>query len=530
MPTDTIVETKDKILSIDPALLQVNSILDATSAESVAGVMMRARDAGSLWAARPRAERMRLFRRFRDLVLSEADRIVESISKDNGKTKVEALAEEIFPVLDAAVYAMKEAPAVLDDETLSNTLFPIARISSRNTWEPAGVVAIISPWNFPFSIPTTQILMALAAGNAVVFKPSSLTPLVGQLIGSLFREAGFPEHLIGVVQGPGEALGNALIDARPDRIIFTGSVEVGKQIMRRAADHLIPVTLELGGKDPMIVFPDADLERAASAAVWGAFTNAGQACASVERLYVHRSIAPEFIDRVTVKTRALKLGSGLSPETDMGPLIGQNRLEIVESHIEDAIKKGAIVVTGGHRPENLSHDLKGWFFEPTVLKNVDHNMIVMRQETFGPVLPIMTFETENEVVSLANDSDYGLTASVWTKSEDRFRRISRKIRAGTVINNDVMLTYGFSQVPWGGVKYSGFGRTHGEAGLRFLASVKNLTTVRLPLRRDPWWYPHTPADYKSLKAMANALFVTSLNRRLPAIVNVLRGIRLNRAA
>jgi succinate-semialdehyde dehydrogenase/glutarate-semialdehyde dehydrogenase len=359
--------------------------------------------------------------------------------------------------------------------------------SSRIIYKPLGVVGIISPWNFPWAIPLGEVVMALMAGNAVVLKPSELTPLTGLKIKDVFSRAGLPEGLLHVVTGEG-ATGAALVDAGVDKIMFTGSVATGKRVAEQAARNLIPVVLELGGKDPMIVLEDADLETAASAAVWGAFSNSGQACASVERLYVHESIAPQFIERITAETRALRQNRGTTENTDIGAMSSERQLSIVEEHVKDAINQGARALTGGARNEGL----EGPFYQPTILTNVNHKMMVMREETFGPVLPLMTFKTEDEAVSLANDSVFGLTASVWTRNVTRGRRVALRLEAGTVMVNEVLYTHGVAQTPWGGVKQSGLGRTHGRLGLLELVTPQHVHVNRLGWIRDLWWFGYTP--------------------------------------
>ncbi|MCA1558113.1 MAG: aldehyde dehydrogenase family protein, partial [Acidobacteria bacterium] len=357
--------------------------------------------------------------------------------------------------------------------------------SSKIVYKPLGIVGIISPWNFPWAIPLGEVVMALMAGNAVVLKPSELSPLTGLKIGEIFKRAGLPDGLLQVVTGDGST-GAALVEAGVDKIMFTGSVATGKRVAEVAARRLMPVVLELGGKDPMIVLDDADIERAAHAAVWGAFANSGQACASVERCYVQTSVAPKFIERVVELTRALKQGAAES--SDIGSMSSERQLETVEEHVDDALAHGARAITGGGRRS----DMGGAFYEPTVLVDVDHTMKVMREETFGPVLPVMTFEAEDEAVRLANDSVFGLTASVWTKNIGRGRRMALQIQAGTVMVNEVLYTHGIAQAPWGGVKESGLGRTHGRLGLLELVQPQHIHVNRITLLRDFWWFNYTP--------------------------------------
>jgi succinate-semialdehyde dehydrogenase/glutarate-semialdehyde dehydrogenase len=358
--------------------------------------------------------------------------------------------------------------------------------SSYIFYKPLGVVGIISPWNFPWATPLDEVVMALMTGNAVVLKPSELTPLTALKIGDVLREARIPEGLVEIVTGDGST-GAALVEAGVNKIMFTGSVATGKRVAEAAARHLIPVVLELGGKDPMVVLDDANLVNAARAAVWGGFANAGQACASIERCYVHESVAQEFTKLVVDETRKLRVGPPAGDEIDVGSMTNERQLHIVEDHIHDAIEHGARVETGGQRVESAD----GWFHEPTVMTNVDHSMKLMCDETFGPVLPIMTFKNDDEALRLANDSIYGLTASVFTSDIARGRRLAEQIDAGTVMINEVVYTHAIAQTPWGGVKQSGYGRTHGRLGLLELVTPQHIHVNRVPWMPDVWWFRYT---------------------------------------
>ena len=365
--------------------------------------------------------------------------------------------------------------------------------------------------------------MALMAGNAVVLKPSELTPLIALKLGDIFSRAGLGTGLLEILTGDGST-GAALVDARVDKIMFTGSVATGKRVAEAAAKYLTPVVLELGGKDPMIVLEDADLENAARGAVWGAFANAGQACASVERCYVQESIAPEFIERVVAETQALKQGLGTEEAVDVGAMSNERQLQIVADHVNDAEQRGAQVLTGGRRGANLD----GLFYEPTILANVDHHMTIMRDETFGPVLPVMTFKTDDEAIKLANDSVYGLTASVWTRNIRRGRRIAEQIEAGTVMVNEVVYTHGIAQTPWGGVKDSGYGRTHGRMGLLELVQPQHIHVNYFSFLPDLWWFNYSPKAAKLFGGLASHFTTGSIlktSRLLPQMIRRLFGPR-----
>jgi succinate-semialdehyde dehydrogenase/glutarate-semialdehyde dehydrogenase len=369
------------------------------------------------------------------------------------------------------------------------------------------VIGIISPWNYPFSIPATETLAALVAGNAVVLKPSELTPLVALELASLLHSAGVPENVFQVVAGAGEA-GAALLKSPIDKLIFTGSVATGKRIAAVAAERLLPVVLELGGKDPMLVLDDADVDVASSAAVWGAFVNAGQACLSVERCYVHRSLYESFAKACAEKTKQLRVGNGMDAQTDVGPMIQERQVRIVELHVEDAKARGARVLAGGTRLPELGVN----FYAPTVLADVTQDMRIMREETFGPVLPVMACVDDDEAVRLANDSEYGLAASVWTRDRKRGERLARRIHAGTVMVNDVISCFGISEAPHGGVKASGVGRTHGRFGLDEMVRVKYLDMDGMPGMKKVWWHGYGESFRRQMEGFLDMQFGRGLAR------------------
>src|SRR5438309_5671339 len=370
--------------------------------EDVARAVGRARETQTEWANRSFRERGRLIMKARKIILSELEEIALLISRETGKPVSEAVAMELTTTLDLMQYFARKTASLLRPRRVSVGQYWSMGRSSYEIYKPMGVVGIISPWNFPWATPLDEVAMALMAGNAVVLKPSELTPLAGLKIKDVFNRAGLAEGLLQVVTGDGST-GAALVGAGVDKIMFTGSVATGKRVAEAAAKYLTPVVLELGGNDPMLVLADANLENAARGAVWGAFANSGQSCASVERCYVEESIAPKFIERIVAETRALKQNVGTNDDTDVGAMSGEKQLSIVEDHVNDAVKRGARILTGGRRALNLN----GPFYEPTVLTNVDHSMEVMREETFGPVLPVMIFKTEDEAIKLANDSVYG---------------------------------------------------------------------------------------------------------------------------
>ena len=494
-----------EIISYDPATGEEVGRAPLTSSLQVNAAVKLARAVQPAWAKLSYRERGRLILKARLIVLDEIDEIATLISRETGKPVTEAISMEVTPTLDLMQYFAHQTATLLRPQKIDIGQYGLMGRSSRIVYQPLGVVGIISPWNFPWATPLDEVVMALMAGNAVVVKPSELTPLTALKIGDVFQRAGLTGGLLSIATGDGST-GAALADAGVDKIMFTGSVATGKRVAEAAAKHLTSVVLELGGKDPMIVLDDAHLENAVRGAVWGAFANSGQACASVERCYVHESIAPEFIQRVVAETRALKQNVGTRDDTDIGAMSSERQLQIVDEHVQDAIKHGANALTGGGRTAGLA----GSFYEPTVLANVDHSMEVMREETFGPVLPIMTFQTDDEAVRLANDSIYGLTASVWTKDIARGKRLAEQLDAGTVMVNEVVYTHALAQTPWGGVKQSGFGRTHGRLGLLELVSARHIHINRLSFVPDLWWFRYSPLAGNLFRGLAKRFTTGSI--------------------
>jgi acyl-CoA reductase-like NAD-dependent aldehyde dehydrogenase len=505
-----------EIVSRDPATGQEIGRTPLLSPEDVRQAVARARAAQPAWAKLSFRDRGRVILKARQLMLDARADIALLVSRETGKPIAEALSMEIVPTLDTMHYFAHASEDLLRPQKIDIGQYGLMGRSSRLVFKPLGVIGIISPWNFPLATPADEVVMALMAGNAVVLKPSELTPLIALKIGEMFNRAGLPAGLLEIVTGDGST-GAALIDARVDKIMFTGSVATGKRVAEAAAKYLTPVVLELGGKDPMIVLDDADIENAARGAVWGAFANSGQACASVERCYVQESVAQKFIDLVVRETRALKQGLGTEPSVDVGAMTNERQRTIVEEHVSDAVQRGATVLTGGRRGANS----KGIFYEPTVLTDVDHSMLIMRDETFGPVLPVMTFKTDDEAITRANDSVFGLTASVWTTNISRGRRLAARIDAGTVMVNEVVYTHGIAQTPWGGVKDSGYGRTHGRMGLLELVTPTHIHVNRVSFLPDLWWFRYDPSAAKLFGGLAKNFTTGSIlktTRLLPQMM------------
>ena len=493
-----------------------SSLLDAAQAGEAVSA---AQAAFPSWSRTSFRERSRLLDRLRQAVVAEADDLARLIEREQGKPAAEALASEILPSLDALVHLSRHAEDLLRDDALEGQQMLLAHKEARLVYAPIGVVLAVKPWNYPWAQSLPVVASALVAGNTVVLKPAPATTLVGLRMGALARKAGFPDGVVNVVATDDAVAASLVEDPRIGKIVFTGSVATGRKVMAAAAKNLTPVVLELGGKDPAIVCRDADLDRAAKGIAWAAFLNAGQTCASVERVYVEQPVAQAFLAKVVEEARRVR-PTGTAGEGEMGPLTLERQRRVVEEHVADAVARGARILLGGTRPDG-----PGFFYPPTVLVGVDHAMTIMREETFGPVLPIMEVGSLDEAIRLANDSPYGLTASGWTRSEETARRLQRELVAGVVTINDHVSSFGEPMAPWGGVKWSGIGRIHGLLGLREMVQPKY---VSLDRGRGPelWWYPYDAEFAGLMSRAAPALYSTSFPARVRAQLDLARRARL----
>ena len=495
------------IKAINPATLEEIGQVEATPPEKVAEYVSKAHAEFHPWSKTSFRQRAAYIMKAREYMLDNIEEFARTITLDNGKPLAESYSAELFSAASLMYWAAKNAGKILKRKSICIGIFNLMGRSSTIGYQPVGVVGVISPWNYPFSIPVGAVVMALMAGNCVVLKTSSATPLVGKKIEEMFAAAGLPESVFTHIPG-GSDVGEALINSGVDKIMFTGSAGVGKHVAEICAKRLTPCTLELGGKDAAIIRADANLEHASSGVVWGAFTNAGQCCASIERVYVHESVADKFIKLVTKKTKMLRVGNGLDPNTDIGPLTTAAQLETTIKHVEDAKNRGATIISPSPRPSPARGEgdrEEGYFYAPTIIIGADHSFPCVMEETFGPTLPIMTYSEDSEAVRLANDTEFGLNAYIWSKNTAEAKKIATGLRAGTIVINDAVYIHAIPETPWGGVKYSGYGRTHGRFGFHEMVNIHHIHTNPVTFIKDFWWYPYGEKITKNLKKLSRTL-------------------------
>ena len=488
--------------SRSPATGEPLGAVPMTAPERVGEVVAAVAQAQPFWAALRPDHRARYLRRAAQVVIDETDEIRDLIVREQGKPRNEAYLMEVLPTIDTLRWLSDNGPAILAEEPIPTPQVYFRGKSSHFVYEPLGVVAVIAPWNYPWTIPLGEVATALMAGNGVVLKPSSLTPLLGERIVAVLERAGVPEGLVRVVHGPGTGAALAQDDGVA-KVFFTGSVEAGRSVGEACAARLAGSVLELGGKDPMIVLRDAPLEHAVAGALWAGFANAGQTCSGVERVYVAREVAERFTAALVERARALRIGDPLRWDTEIGPMISAEQRDSVAELVRDAVDGGAELLCGG--PVDPPSGLAGAWYAPAVLTGVTHEMRIMREEIFGPVVPVVVVDDEEEAVALANDSRFGLGASVWTRDRARGERVAARLRAGMTWINDHMYSHGACQCSWGGVKESGLGVTHSRFGLHANAQVK--LRVWEPSRlRNPWWHPYDADLGRAMKQSAAVLY------------------------
>jgi succinate-semialdehyde dehydrogenase/glutarate-semialdehyde dehydrogenase len=492
----------EQLESLNPATGARLGTVPITAPAEVGAVVDQVAKVQPFWAQLTLADRARYLERAAQVLIDETDEIRDLIVREQGKPRNEAFSMEILPTIDALRWIGHAGIELLSDEKIPMSQLFLKTKRSAFIYEPLGVIGVISPWNYPWSIPFGEVAMALMAGNGVVLKPASLTPLLGARIARVFERAGVPEGLVRVIHGPGT--GAALVESAVAKIFFTGSVQTGRGVGEACAKRLKGSVLELGGKDPMIVLPNCPLEHAIAGALWGGFANAGQTCSGIERVYVLREVADRFIAGVVAGAQKLRIGDPMEWDTEIGPMVTHEQFELVRSLVDDALAAGATLLCGGpvDAPAGLP---EGAFYAPAVLTGVTHDMRIMREEIFGPVLPIIVVDSEDEAVALANDSDFGLGASVWTCDRDKGERIARELQSGMVWINDHMFSHGACQCSWGGVKQSGLGRTHSKFGLYECVNVK-LRVWEPSTMRNPWWHPYDETLGQALRQTATILY------------------------
>ncbi len=508
---------KKKIISINPATLKEIGRVDQTPVSAIPGMVEKAEEAWLLWRDKTLAERRRVLRRAKHLLLERKDEVALTITREMGRPLGESLGLEVQASLDVLSYYVTHAGRLLNDrrQPLHHPLF--LRRESRMIFQPLGVLGMISPWNWPLLIPLGSVVPALLSGNAVLLKPSEFTSLVAQRMRQIFIEAGLPEDVFQLVFG-GEEQGRALVDSGVKKIFFTGSTKVGGEIYRHAAARLKKCVLEMGGSDAAIVCGDADIEYTSSGIVWGGFSNCGQNCNGIERVFVDSGIFNVFLDRLIEKTRTLRLGEGESPFTDIGPLANQEQLRKIEKIVKRSLAEGDRIITGG----NALRDRPGYFFEPTVILRRAEKAREEMDEVFGPIVFVTPVRDDEEAVRLANSSRYGLSATIWAGDKKRGRRLARLMESGTVMINDAIVSFGMPEAGWTGLKDSGIGWVHGEKGLDEMLNVKYINRDPQDRRKKLWWFPYREETNTALSESMRLLFSKNLSERLKALFPVVR--------
>ena len=481
----TTASGRPDIEVVNPATGQVVATVPDLSPEDIHAMAERGRQAQPGWNALGFEGRARVLLRAQKWIIDNKQRVIDTIMSETGKTYEDALMAEVSYGAGAFGFWAKNAEKYLADERVRSSSVSVKGKKLVVRYKPLGLIGVIGPWNYPLTNSFGDCIPALAAGNSVILKPSEITPLTSLLMGEALRECGIPEHVYQVATGLGDT-GAALVD-EVDMIMFTGSTATGKKVAARAAETLTPISLELGGKDPMLVLSDADVERAANTAVYASMQNSGQTCISIERVFVEEPVYDEFVGKVTEKIKALRQGVPGGPgSVEVGSMTFPKQVDIVERHVDDAIAHGARALTGGHRGTGA-----GLFFEPTVLVDVTPDMSCMTEETFGPTLPIVKVRDQEEAIRLANAGPYGLSASVFSKDVARGEAVARRLDTGAACVNDALVNYTALELPMGGAKESGIGSRHGAGGIRKYTQTQSLLVSRLHPKRDMHMFPYT---------------------------------------
>lgn len=509
----------EKTICINPATGEKIAEYPVNTIDELRDAVAKARLVQGAWAMTPLKKRIEHIIKIRNYLVDHLDELAQTISEDNGKTRIDALMTEAVPMTMAVSYYCKKAPDFLKDKKIATGNILFSNKKSFITQMPFGVVGIISPWNYPASIPFSEIVPALLAGNAVIYKGASETQVVGHLIKKCIEAACLPDSVFNYVNMPGSVAGDAFLEAGIDKLFFTGSVTVGKYLMKKASEKLTPVSLELGGNDPMIVCEDADLYRAATGAAWAGLQNAGQSCGGVERIYVHRNVYAKFLALLKKQVELLRIGLDRNFNTDIGAMTTKRQMDTVNRHVSDALEKGATIFARSDPPQNL----KGQFMPCLVLTDVNHNMLVMKDETFGPILAVMPFNSIDEAIKLANDSHLGLTASVWSKDSKNAIAIGRRIMAGAITINDHLVSHGIAETPWGGFKKSGIGRTHGALGFAEMTQPQVIVNDIMPgVRKNFWWHPYSKELYEGAKGTVYFLYGKNISQKIKGLAALMK--------
>ena len=502
-------------ICINPATGEKIGEVPLDTVDDLKQAIARAREAQKIWRDLPPAQRARKIIRIRDYLVDNMDRLAETIARDTAKVRLDALATEVFAGVLAVSYYCRRAKKFFKDKKAGIGVLPLINKRAKLIRVPYGVIGIISPWNYPFGIPFHDIIQGLLAGNAVILKTATETLQVGLALKEAVEAAELPEGLFHFINLPGRVAGHAFLENGIDKLFFIGSVAVGKILMAKAAETLTPINLELGGNDAMIVCEDADLERAANGAVWAGFSNAGQSCGGVERIYVHKNVYDEFLSLLKEKVEQLRIGYDSDFEKDMGPIISEKQVKSIKMHVDEALQNGAVIYAQSKLPDNKTANN---LLPAMILTNVTHRMDVMKHETFGPVIGVMPFSDEEEAVALANDSYLGLSGSVWSKNRKKAERIARRIQAGSVCINDHLMNHGMPETSWHGFKQSGIGHSHGPLGFEEMTQPQYIINDILPgVKRDLWWQPYGKNVYEGLRGTIQFFYGKGLGRRLKGL-------------
>ena len=513
-------DQKTETAAYNPATGEEIGRFSQHSINDLKNIIDQARLAQSEWQRLSINKRIQTVGKIGRYIYNHADELAHIISVDNGKTQTDAMATEVLPVVMSVDYYCKNSKRFLDDKKISSSNIFFINKRSKIIRCPWGVIGIISPWNYPFSIPFLEVIPALLAGNAVLLKTASETQLVGRAIEDSIAAAVLPRGLFQHINMPGRLIGDALLETGIDKLFFTGSENIGKKLAAKAAETLTPVSLELGGKDPMIICADADLQRAVGGILWAGFQNCGQSCGGIERIYVHHSVYDDFLTLLKPAIESLRLNIGTDPDSDYGAMTTSGQIAVIENQINTAVKSGAIIYAQSNLP--MDKNLKN-FIPAMVLTNVNHDMEIMREETFGPLVGVMKYQTIDEAIRLANDSRYGLTASVWSSDRKKAEQIGRQLQAGVITINDHLMSHGMPETPWGGFKYSGIGRCHGKLGFDEMTQPQVVVQDLLSFaKKNPWWHPYNQKVYQGIRGALEFLYDSRLITRISGLVKFLK--------